>query len=587
MVVYQYFYVDKTTQTFGDALVAFGLARLLNDLLRQQCLGMEYDVLIEDMGAFYQIICSPPLEAETVANAPKSSFIPLISTATNAIPSGINVIDYEEQRTIADTYFQALRKGNEAEKPHRHLPIYKAIVSKDFSARIAYNKLAANWNLISGNAEAVETLLSAYTSVPNYPGVFDELWKEIEKKFSWKFEEATRLQLFNPESGKGQNSEKANEINEENRSLKRFWFGEFLKAAGFYEAAMIRRIGKDTKTYVVSPQLISFEVSQTILSEFINNIFASTSVGLDVLAVIAYTQALIKRYLDVPNEIALEEGIWVPQKVVSGFYTAYYKSLNAVATMNISFIALPDWVEIQTEGDANFYFSILDELAKIVRYLDRQLDTSPNKRHVRSQDDVTALLNHLRDFISGRNLSAFWKFSTSYAGYYMRMREKGEPLSPLSYKLVERIVAIMRKSYADIADKTKYPGFHNIARAISESTVWAQWRKSQKNTTYNIRYGLNQELARKAHQPDQFVATIAEFLHTYNAETSRAQELGLKPWRPMVEASDIGDLLRMIDDYDHNTSLVAHLLIAYGYTFMKDNSNQPNKSENSNQENVS
>lgn len=116
---------------------------------------------------------------------------------------------------------------------------------------------------------------------------------------------------------------------------------------------------------------------------------------------------------------------------------------------------------------------------------------------------------------------------------------------------------------SEILDKDKHPGFHNIAYAIRQSTVVAQYRKQQGDRRYDVRYGLGQELARKANYPDDFIAALCDFLHKYNAENAQVMETRSGPYRRSIQTSDIDDIVALIDRY--SSALIANMLIAYGY----------------------
>ena len=71
-------------------------------------------------------------------------------------------------------------------------------------------------------------------------------------------------------------------------------------------------------------------------------------------------------------------------------------------------------------------------------------------------------------------------------------------------------------------------GFQNIARAIRQSTVTLQYMAKSGNPPYDIRYGLGQELRRKANYPDEFIQELGDFLHSFNAENARVAEVSLE-----------------------------------------------------------
>ena len=107
-------------------------------------------------------------------------------------------------------------------------------------------------------------------------------------------------------------------------------------------------------------------------------------------------------------------------------------------------------------------------------------------------------------------------------------------------------------------------GFRNIAYAIRQATVTAQYRKQQNDRRYDVRYGLGQQLARKAAYPQDFVAELADFLGKYNAENAKVMETRPGPYRRSVRTSDIDDIVALIDEFS-DSRLICNLLVAYGY----------------------
>jgi hypothetical protein len=123
------------------------------------------------------------------------------------------------------------------------------------------------------------------------------------------------------------------------------------------------------------------------------------------------------------------------------------------------------------------------------------------------------------------------------------------------------------------------PGFQNIAAAIRRSTVNLQNAKAMgQRPRYDIRYGLNQELARKARYPHEFMTALAEFVHKYNAENAQtrerrknignAEDEGFS--RRDVLDTDLQHIAALIDEYD--APLIANMLIAYGYARVRNTS---------------
>lgn len=120
-----------------------------------------------------------------------------------------------------------------------------------------------------------------------------------------------------------------------------------------------------------------------------------------------------------------------------------------------------------------------------------------------------------------------------------------------------------------LAEIVSNAGFRNIATAIRASTVTQQYYKSQRDdTTYEVRYGLADELRRKARDGREFIRALSEFLQQYSQENARVQERNKdKPYRrrKTITTHDITEFVALIDRYD--TPTVANLLIAYGYAY--------------------
>lgn len=553
--MYTDFYVDKTTLTFADTLVAFGLARILDDLLRQQDQQMA-EVVWYDRGAYYHIICASALESTTLDGLVAVPLCPIkaIRTPKNAdkLPPDLEFLDYESEKEQTNQHYAALKAGvAEDERPPkpRHWDALRAI---NPAALPGYNSLVENWWAIRhAQPQVVALLLDLYSSTPNNFDVAIDVWKSLDSAYRWRIDPlATCQQLYNPDQGKGQNKSKADGLSIGN--IKSFWLSEWLKAVGFYEAAITRLVSgvKDRKTFVVCPRELSFYDSRAVMSRFLDTVTSEKSTRFDILASIRYTRALLEHLGATQSGLAqLLKLKNIKRKVVSGFQTAFYKDLgNAVATMNVSFIALPGWVEIETPDDVQVYLLLLAELAQITRQFDE------------AHSDAFTLLQHLRDFVSGDDLTAFFSFTNAFAAYYMGKREQNKYAYQLKTWFLERLVMSTDKRLSLILEND---GFQNVAYAIRQSTVTAQYRKKQGDRKYDVRYGLGQDLARKARYPDAFISALSDFLHKYNAENAQIMETRSGPYRRSIKTSDIDDIVHLIDEFGSET--VANLLIAYGY----------------------
>lgn len=547
---YQNFYVQKSPQAFDETLIAFGLAAVVKDLLDRQ--GDGGGITIEDAGGYYALILSKALLAETVMQECQT-LMPARALATDktSLPEGISVDKYEAIKETVTTFFSTPREmRDKVPAPPKTWDVYRAINPASLPG---YNGLMVDWYTVRNQPEALFILLDLYATFPNdFAGAIDA-WKTLDKQHNWKINaEATRQQLYNPDSGKGQNKPKADGLSIGN--MDSFWLSEWLKAIGFYEAALTKLLkgAKDRKSIVLAPRKLSFELHQAIMSRFSNAMAVSeSSVRFDIFAAIRYTRALLDYVSENADDplMALLGLSDVKQRLVGGFHTAFYKDMgNAIATMNLSFIALPAWVKIESHEAVKPYQDLLEELEGIVRQFDES-----------HSDDVT-LLQHLRDFISGDDLTAFFQFTNAFPAFLIGKRERNQYARQMTTEFIERIVMSTEKALSPIVTNT---GFQSIAYAIRQSTVTAQYRKQQGDKRYDVRYGLGQELARKARYPHDFIAALSDFLHKYNAENSMVMETKSGPYRRSVKTSDIDEIVRLIDDYGSQT--VANLLIAYGH----------------------
>lgn len=107
-------------------------------------------------------------------------------------------------------------------------------------------------------------------------------------------------------------------------------------------------------------------------------------------------------------------------------------------------------------------------------------------------------------------------------------------------------------------------GFRNIAYAIRHSTIIPQYLKQKGSTLYDVRYGLGMELKRKAAYSQEFLTTLASFVHEYNQENVQKVESKKQPQRRKnVCTSDLEDIIKLVDKF--GSELICNLLVAYGY----------------------
>lgn len=543
---YDVFYVDKGLNAFSDLLTTFGLAEVISSVLHTPT-DNQFRLTLQDKGVHYELRCSPPIDAAMLTQriTPEKP----IRTVKNSLPETISAYDYEAEKAQVNDYFAARRQHVAAPEPSPYWDVLRAI---NPGALPGYNSLMMDWDRVSRDAEVLHLLFDLFSATPNDLDAATARWKQLDKARGWGVKaQSTAMQLYNPDSGKGQNKAKANGLSIGN--VDNFWLVEWLKAVGFYKGAMTRLVrgAKDRKTFVVAPRDLTYQEHRAVMSRFASTMqVAEASTRFDILAVVRYMHALLSYLLPSDSSLTrlLKTGN-IKKRVVSGFYTAFYKDMgNAAATMNMSFLALPGWITVETREDVTLYLGLLEELEKFVRQFDE------------SHSDAFSLLQHLRDFVSSDDLRPFFRFTNAFPAYLMGMRERNKPARQLTTDFIERLMMSSDKPLYPILNT---PGFQQIAYAIRQSTVTAQYRKKQGDRKYDVRYGLGQELSRKARYPQEFIATLSDFLHKFNAENAQVMETRPGPYRRSIQTSDIEDIVRLIDEYGSET--VANMLIAYGY----------------------
>ena len=371
-------YVDKSSGTFADPLLAFGLAVVLGDVSQRVHDSAAGQVRIVDQGVYYCLECDRALDEESLSRL-EIPYTPAVAirTAKNvaSLPADLPflaTVDYERERDRRNEFFELL-KGLPADarramarredhpaidllrghEPHEQWDVFRAI---NPAALPGYNKLMVQWWTIQEGLPAVIRILcDTFAQTPNDLEAARKAWKELAKTHGWSISpDTTALQVYNPSQGKGQNRTKADRLVMDNVK-NAFWLVEWLKAVGFYHAALTKQLSgtKDRKTYVAAPTELDLAESDKVMDTFRSSMArAETAVRSDILASLRYTQALLD-YARKGEGASLKARLLryrQPSRVVSGLYSAFYKDLgNAVATMNLSFLGLPGWLHISSD----------------------------------------------------------------------------------------------------------------------------------------------------------------------------------------------------------------------------------------------
>lgn len=593
------YFVEKSTGTFADALMAFGAAFVLKEVLTHG-IGEEAEVRLVDMGTAYALELSTALRDEWLDQCPPfTTAAPFLVTQKNAAKLPPNLLEgpsvqvrYEEERQKKDDYW-AVWNGLPAEAKRARMrgtehPALDALVGKGIpkhweiyralnpSTLDTYNNALAQWWLaLSAFPDLLRVLLYMLSEpVNDVAGAADRWAKICKARGLEKPKEVTAAQLFNPTQGKGQNRPKPDGAKMEN--VGNFWLPEYLKAVGLYQAGLTRivanprdpRNAKDRKTYVLAPRDITFGTHSNIMERFRQAMAGrDTAVKLDVLASLRYTRAFLQYAEEsrAAGALELEMGLR-PSNVVAGLQMAFYKNLGqSAATMNIAFINLPGWVYVGESAEMQTFQGVLREHTIVIQALDE------------THSEMHDLLARYRDFLSGDALQPFFEFATGYSALLMRSREGGR--SYPSFTTTNLEVLLMNTTEGrPLSAIVQSEAFRNIAYAIRHSTVVPQALKAQgKTPNYDIRYGLGQRLARKAQYREDFLAELGLFLQEYSAENGQQLERRGRHYRRVIREDDITEIVRLVDEY--GSQVVCDLLIAFGYASGPKRAGEPSQDE--------
>jgi hypothetical protein len=463
-----------------------------------------------------------------------------------------------------------------------------------------FNELVQRWMDLTESQKQLHLalLLNLFSEPENDVAVAIAAWQKLAKEENIKGKAlVSALQIINPTTGKGANRARAGELTIGNQDS--FWLLELLKFRGFMDAAapLVVKESKDRKTYVLQPKEIELDRLQATMHTLRKVLWPSTVIKLDILASLRLAQIFVDQYKSRFEQNATLQKFRRHKitSIAQGFEVTFYKDLgSAYATMNVSDLHLPEWLPSMENAEAvSDAEALLDEHVNVIQHI-------RNHKGEEGAEEYE-LLRFYRDFLSGNDLRPFWKFTTAYSGYLMSALVSNRYTPQLTTHGLEKLLMASKQEYdLPLTEIISNQGFNRIAYAIRQSTVTAQYRWSQQNDrTYEVRYGLGQDLMRKAHHRDDFLCALSQFLLNYNAETAReeekaardiasktgkslypltSEERSKRKLRLPVATEHIDEIAKLIDR-SGSPELIGSLLVAYGYardTFLSPRSEHPN-----------
>jgi hypothetical protein len=543
------FRVPCSTGTYSDTLTALGLAKLL------RALGGE-KVRIQRLSDSSEYLVTSNTDIGVASEAPFQRLFSRIITKGEQTQNGDD-IDYDAEKVNRAKYFlwrekvktakqNDLPEGVIPDPPRRDYSLFSSLV--DLLKPIAGSTYAKTSEILEKGdfGVYVEAALNGFNALNGDP---EQIETALKKSFGKKKAETrvSAVQIFNPMAGKGMNAAKPNTIGMGGSDSPIPI--EMLKFSGWWlgTVAATPRKTKDLKILVVAPQDILDDALGAVMKEFREGFYGGGAVQIDIMAALGLSEILLQHH----EIITSRRGR--PRHVIAGLNVAYFKNLGtSKGVTNLSFVGLPHWIEVINDPDRQVWIDVLKEHKNILSRLDE------------SRSEAHNLLEQYRDFLSLNSLNDFLEFLVDYGAFALGQADRSKPISWFRTDLLRRVFMGMDNDTGSLSVILENPGFQSIAGAIRRSTRGALYaKKLGGDKTYEVRYGLAQELKRKAMYKNEFATALAGFISEYMTENLRAADRG-KRQRPPVTTTDLEQVIGLMDTQDPET--VAMLLIAYGYS---------------------
>lgn len=563
------FYLPKRTGTHADALAAAGLAHLLAEIG-----GGSRTVTIRDGGPNYEIRSNVAITDAVIQRWTGEPFYPYIRLKGDKdAPAG--AFDYEEEsKRLLDA-----RKAKKAPKQKRKSPALDTEEGVLREASLTPHPEIAFLRIFNGMRKGFKgdiLLNAAFRKMPPREPVLRRLASLAHKPeqdpdpvgescpVSVKL---SASQWFMPVAGKGVSRVKADGANAgQFREELLDWFETWLRFIGMYRSMTSHGIGDDLKLVVIDPADLDQDLLLAARCDLQRrNVFGGK---IDVRAPIELARSLVEHSEErlgvVSGRRMLRFAGARTSQIVRGLHVTMYKKMGtASSVMNVAFLGVPSWAPLHNRADADAFLSDLDELDKFQQHLKDDI----------SEDIET--LREMRDFVSSGSLPAALGFFARVAFCVMQRLEERKR-DPRKYAVIFRTDTVRRilmgisnstSGTLNIEPVISNEGFQRIAKAIRAATIHAQLHS---DAVLQPRYGLAQAWRQQAPYAERFTQMLAEFVQRFNADVVRQREIDKKNQRAgriypsLVTDEDLSAILRLIAD--HGSSVVAHLLLAFGYS---------------------
>lgn len=572
------FRIEKRTGTYSDLLETYGVANLLSKIFDRLNLS-DVDISISDNGLYYTVSTTIAISNEMLA---KLSYFPLFKYIKQKPEADVSqfsdYFDYpiqkewkkERQKLLLQTYSEFSGKEKRSERDKRIQEIEQIYTNEkridsalDVYAQInspnnfpSFDKLYHN---LMGNKDYfpqfINEILRCYAEENYINKEFDKTIKNLT--FS---KNVTATQLYNPNQGQGLNKPKADGLNRKNFDSS--WISESMKVSGALSDMICQlvKVGSsyDLKVFVPEYKEVNYRYKESLMPRFKKHLKGNTPIEIDILNILLLTQIVIEHSGFIGRRKKVKD-------IVAGLHSVYQKDLGQnKAVVNIGFIQVPNFIEINSKEENQTWIDILQEQRQIIG-------------SIKELGDTTQGLLFYRSFISGSDINSFFKFSYWYAIYLSTQLSNKKYARAFSIETLNQFYKCMDTKELKLTEIISNVGFNALAEAIRKSTVTLQYTPKESRK-YDVRYGVAQTLQNKSKSKEDLAEFVGEFIALYNSETARQAEKTGSSLRTSVRENELIEFYTLLDKFP--SKLVGALLASYGFALKaKDTSKQDEQEE--------
>ncbi|MDK2412149.1 hypothetical protein QHH11_25590 [Aphanizomenon sp. PH219] len=580
----QQLFVTKKYGTYADTFLMLGLAQLVEYALKAT--NQKSAIQLLDQGTHYCLKLKKTVNLELVAKLNYTNLFPPVKgqkTDISKIPQETECFDTVEKTERRKLYREYLfqQKGkpqfNEDSPKPPHPSTQNGVILTSMRHDLNHNELwCLGWQIKDHYGALLVALFTAFSQeTEDANELVNDLFTETTgQKLP---ETASAVKIYLPTSVQGVNRVKAdgNKVD----SQKTDWLSLWLIAGGLFTFGIAERIKIAERVYdwrvvVLEPQDIQLSKYREVLNKLRQLNPPSGGHGIarfDAELILRFCQELLNHHQVPANteEDEFDDFLQPINHFVSSFIGTHFGSKGQVYGVKEVFsLGLPGWISPKTSEELADYHNILTEHLSIVTILS-------------AEEGHSELLAAYRDFITSTSLENFFRFQVIYADYVVKcLADSKAKFFPRLFSLnglnlmVKNFNHPQNDQELNLTDITQDLGFLRIAKAINSATVYA----GKDEHGWDRIYGLAQRLSSQAGSKKDFIIELSIFLTSYENENLRIDEelkKKGKPRRIWTTKDDLDGIINLIEN--HGSSLVANLLIAYGYAKGWGKSKEANK----------